>query len=98
MLTFMLKYTKNLLPLSFTNMFQTYEHQYETRSSFNFDLPYPRMENVKYCIIYKGPFHLNKFENVSNIDDIKIEIKAHLLQEVSRNMNLCFIRPCIVVY
>ena len=53
---FMFKYLKNLLPMSFTDMFQLNRniHSFHTRNASKFYLPFPRIGKFKFSVLYSG--------------------------------------------
>ena len=89
---FMFKYMRNLLPLSFTNMFQTAGdiHSISTRNASNIYLPFPRIEKFKFSITYSGAALWNTLpDNVklcNNLSQLKSNIKKFMLISTNRKI------------
>ena len=89
---FMFKYLNNLLPLSFTNMFQLNRnvHSIPTRNASSFHLPFPRIGKFKFSVKYSGAAFWNtlpnSLKNCNNLLYFKTMIKKFMFDALNRKI------------
>ena len=88
----MFKYLNNLLPLSFTNMFQLNRnvHSISTRNASSFHLPFPRIGKFKFSVKYSGAAFWNtlpnSLKNCNNLLYFKTMIKNFMFDAHNRKI------------